>query len=70
MASAPPKDISKIFRQRKLIDEALNAAVQEAVLRHKQQGQPLVVWREGKTIWIRAEETALGDVSQPVPQND
>ena len=61
MASESPKDISEIFRQRKPIDEALNAAVREAVLRHQQQGQPLAVWRDGKTAWVRPEDVALED---------
>jgi len=50
------KDIAGIFRDRKPIDEALNAAVGEAITRHKQQDQPLVVWRNGQTVWISAEE--------------
>jgi hypothetical protein len=60
MGSEKPEGISEIFRQRKPIDEALNAAVRDAVLRHKQQGQPLAVWRDGKTVWIRPEEVAVG----------
>ncbi len=50
------KDIPQIFRDGKPIDDALNAAVGEAVLRHRQQGQPLAVWRDGKTVWLSPEE--------------
>ncbi len=57
MTPESKKDIGRIFRDRNLIDEALNAAVSEAITRHKQQGQPLVVWRDGQTVWISAEET-------------
>ena len=50
------KDISQIFREGKPIDDALNAAVRDAVLRHRQQGQPLAVWRNGQTVWVPPEE--------------
>jgi hypothetical protein len=49
-------DIARLFQERKPIDEALNAAVRDAVLRHKQQGQPLAVWRDGKTVWLTPEQ--------------
>ena len=39
------KDIGRLFRERKPIDEALNAAAREAVKRHRQQGQPRVLRR-------------------------
>ncbi len=50
------KDIGRLFRERKPIDEAHNAAVREAVKRHRQQGQPLVVCRNGQTILISPDE--------------
>jgi hypothetical protein len=50
------KDICKIFREGRLIDEAMNAAVRDAVQLHKEKGLPLVVWRDGKAVWISAEE--------------
>ena len=43
------------------IDEAMSAAFRDAVLRHKQLGQPLVVWRDGKTVWIPPDEIELPD---------
>lgn len=56
MAHEAEKDIARLFQERKPIDEALNAAVRDAVLRHKQQGQPLTVWRNGKIVWLTPEE--------------
>ena len=60
MASERQKDIPRIVRECKAIDEALNAAVREAVKRHKQQGQPLVVCRNGQTVLIAREEVEEG----------
>jgi hypothetical protein len=56
MATSDPKDIAQIFRDGTLIDEAMNAAVRDAVQLHKEKGLPLVVWRDGKTVWISPEE--------------
>jgi len=64
MASETEKDISRIFRERTLIDQALNAAVRDAVLEHKQRGLPLVVWRDGKIVWVPPEEVSPGDGPQ------
>ena len=58
------KDISRIFREGPLIDEALNARVREAVLRHKQLAVPGVVWRGGTSVWIPPEEVPLPDSPQ------
>ena len=51
-----PKDIQKIFREGTLIDEAMNLAVGDAVQLHKEKGLPMVVWRDGKILWISPEE--------------
>jgi len=67
MAIEEPKDVSAIFLDDKLIEDALNAAVRDAVQLHKEKGLPLVVWRNGKTVWISAEEAELSLASQPHP---
>jgi len=50
------KSIDEIFEEGTLIDRALKQAVQEALLRHKQAGNPIVVWRDGKLVWIKPKE--------------
>ena len=61
MANESEKDIGRLFRERKPIDEALNAAARDAVKRHRQQGQPVVVCRNGQTVLISADEVADDD---------
>lgn len=56
MATEPNKDIAAIFREGVLIDRALEAATREAIRQHKQAGQPMVVWRDGKVVHISPEE--------------
>ena len=67
MSTEGPKDILRLFREGKPIDDAMNAAVREVVLRHKQLGAPLVVWRDGKVVWIPAEEISTVDVPPQGP---
>ncbi len=56
MATEPNKDIAAIFREGVLIDRALEAATREAIQKHKQAGQPMVVSRNGKIVLISPEE--------------
>jgi hypothetical protein len=35
---------------------ALKEAVAKALAEHKRQGNPIAVWRNGKAVWIPAEE--------------
>ena len=64
MADNPPgspKDISRLFREGTPIDEAMSAAFRDAVLQHKRAGLPMVFWRDGKIVWIPADEIELPD---------
>jgi hypothetical protein len=38
--------------------KAMTVAVREAVLRHKQLGNPVAVWREGRVVWLEPHEIA------------
>jgi hypothetical protein len=61
------KTIDEIFADGTLIDLALKQAVQEALLRHKQAGNPVVVWRDGKIVWIPPEEILVLEKDAVVP---
>lgn len=41
------------------ITEALATGAREALKRHKQAGNPVVVWRDGKMVWIKPEEIQI-----------
>jgi predicted HAD superfamily phosphohydrolase YqeG len=45
-------NIDKLFKAGKPIDDAINKATREAVKRHQQAQQPVVVWRDGKIVWL------------------
>ncbi|MEK6726616.1 MAG: hypothetical protein AABY54_08735 [Deltaproteobacteria bacterium] len=48
--------ISEIFENKEKITQALADGVHEALLRHKQAGNPVVIWRDGKTVWLKPED--------------
>ena len=57
MKNAPKKDIGRIFREeRHLIDEALKQGVREAMIRHKRDGLPVVIYRDGKSVSVKPED--------------
>lgn len=56
MKKKAEKSIDEIFKEGTLIDNALKEAVQEALVRHKQAGNPIVVWRDGKIVWLKSDE--------------
>ena len=60
-------DIGHVFREGTAIDAAMNAAVREAVLQHRQKGLPLAVWRDGKVAWIPPDEIELGANTPTLP---
>jgi hypothetical protein len=57
MASETQRDISEILASDPDVAvRAATAAVQDAILRHKQMGLPMAVWRDGAVVWIPPEE--------------
>ena len=48
------------------IQQAMKQAVREALMRHKQAGNPVATWRDGRVVWIPPEEI-LAEESTPSP---
>ncbi|MDP2753322.1 MAG: hypothetical protein Q8P40_02905 [Nitrospirota bacterium] len=48
--------IAEAFANPEKITQALTQGVREALLKHKQAGNPVVVWRKGKIVWLKPEE--------------
>ena len=60
MKAKVAKDSHRIFvEEGHLIDEALEKAAREAILQHKREGLPVVIYRDGKTVWVYAEELGI-----------
>ena len=54
------KDPHRIFVEAgHLIDEALKKAVRDAILQHKREGLPVVIYRDGRAVWVQPEELGI-----------
>jgi hypothetical protein len=62
MEEKTEKNIDEIFRDGTLIDKALKQGVRDALIRHKRAGNPIVAWRDGKIVWIPADEIITSNV--------
>jgi hypothetical protein len=51
--------ITEAFADPEKITEALAQGVRAALLRHKQAGNPIVVWRNGKAVWIEPKDISI-----------
>ncbi|MBI5408765.1 MAG: hypothetical protein HZA14_05305 [Nitrospirae bacterium] len=49
-------DVEKAFSDPEIITQALIQGVREALLKHKQAGNPIVIWKDGKAVWLKPEE--------------
>jgi hypothetical protein len=48
--------IAEAFSNPETITRALAQGMRDALLKHKQTGNLVVVWRNGKAIWLKPEE--------------
>jgi hypothetical protein len=51
--------IDRAIANPQVITRALVKGVREAIERHKQLGQPIVVYRNGKTVWVAPDDIDL-----------
>jgi hypothetical protein len=52
------------------IQEAMRQAVRDTVREHKLLGYPIVVWRDGKVVWVPPEEIVLPEETDAHSQPD
>jgi len=48
--------IIEAFSNPENITKALAQGVREALLNHKQAGKSVVIWRDGKVVWLKPDE--------------
>lgn len=54
--------ISEAFENKEVITRALAIGVRDALLKHKQAGNPIVVWRNNKIVWLKSEEIEIPEI--------
>jgi hypothetical protein len=61
MTSKDPKDVRAIMLDGTAVQRALRESWIKTLDRHKRLGNPIVVWRDGKVVWVPAEEIVIPD---------
>lgn len=56
MAAQYRDKIEEVIADRDRITSALAEGVKDALKRHKQAGNPIVVMQDGKMVWLKPEE--------------
>ena len=55
--------VGEIFANGHQIDEALRSAVRKVIRKHRKHNVPVVIWRNGRTAWVPAQD--LVTTAQP-----
>ena len=57
MKAEAQKDLDRILREnRRVVDQALDRGIRKAMLRHKKDGLPVVIERDGKIESVKPED--------------
>ena len=56
-----PKDLEQVLADKAKVENALRAAVRDALARHKKAGNPVAVWRDGEVVWLSPEAIPVGE---------
>jgi hypothetical protein len=59
-------DIGRLIREGTLVDEAMRLAVRDAMRLHKKLGDPVVGWKDGRVVWVPADQIELEE-EPPAP---
>jgi len=62
MTTEREPSMDELWEDGRAIDRALREAVREALLRHKKLGESIVVWKDGKVVWVPPEEIEVEDL--------
>ena len=53
------RSLDERMRDDQLIERAIRRGVREALKQHKQAGNPIAAWRDGKVVWIAPEDIEI-----------
>lgn len=57
---AAPKSRQIDFGNDEAVGHALGTAVRDALRKHKRLGQSIVIWQDGKVVWVAPEDIPVG----------
>jgi len=57
-------DDSEFLAETEAVEVAVQQAVEEALRAHKRAGNPVAGWKDGRVVWVPAEEIQFDDESR------
>jgi len=57
----PKPDVDALLRDHRVVEAAMGRAVRRALWVHKQLGQSIAVWRDGRVVVLSPEEIPVDD---------
>jgi len=54
-------NISKVLNDPSKVTQIIQAGIRDALLKHKQAGNQICVWRDNKVVWIPAEKIVINE---------
>jgi hypothetical protein len=64
MTAEREPSMEELWEDGRAIDRALREAVREALIRHKKLGESIVIWKDGKVVWVPPEEIEVEDLEE------
>ena len=64
-----PEKLSQILAESDAVEAAVREAVREALLMHKRLGNPIATWKDGRVVWIPADQIPVEDTPGSSPQS-
>lgn len=58
-------NIDDFFKDPMFISKTIQAGMNKELLKHKQAGNPVCTWRNGKVVWIAPEELKINLYDEP-----
>ena len=55
----PEDNISKILNDPSKVTQIIQSGIRDALLKHKQAGNQICVWRDNKVVWIPPEKIVI-----------
>ena len=55
----PEMPMDELIREARLDERAIQRGVRDALIRHKQLGQSIAVWRDGRVVIVSAEDIEI-----------
>jgi hypothetical protein len=54
-------NISKILNDPSKVTQIIQSGIRDALLKHKQAGNQICVWRDNKVVWIPPEQIVINE---------